>query len=321
MGGLARSSLVASTAGGLFSENSSARLKIFRNRFVSTGSIGAWFLLASLLACCCLAACTDRSDAFVLAVTRGNDLYPIAFYTKGDYRSITTGGFDNMAEAKESNREFYSFAKGIDTFDAFSIQGKIGDFEVTELAYGQGLSCEYNFTLKGTFRSLGKDGMEYAYAFISVPNRAIPHSISKVTEKWIEDYFRRNFFMLNMAEGKNVASIATETYVLRLNDKESLYFVEYSGRLKESMYYEPAGEQYGFGVWAVFHQEGERITRVNASSLSYDAPIFIWAGDADGDGNIEILLTEGHGETFYFVLYRFVSKKLVKIFTGTPYGC
>jgi len=253
-------------------------------------------------------------------------LYPISFIANGRYHEIKTGIHSDQQTIFNSNRQAIDIISRKRTFLAYSHAGLAGSFRTSNISHASGLSCESTFSPVGklSITAPGK-GREDIALFITENNRTKPSRFGKN----INESLKKKLLPLIAGKlksfGLNIDRIAYEDIkLIQMTQQQNDLVIAMTKNTLSAprKFYESSRELDEITTLSIFHLKNSKAYPLylpNPNEVIFTE--FIWAGDIEGDGDVEIILREAYGEFGKFVIFRFQRDQLIKVFEGTDYGC
>jgi len=273
------------------------------------------------------------SQALVIAIPYGQtadkfySIYPISIFINGKYHGNKTGSYhDQAATILKENQQAIDSIDGNKEFTAFSSSRRIGTFATQKVRYAQGLSCEYTFSPIGKLRIDNASGQnERNIAVLITENDKtktcrIDTRVGEVVKNKLRSLIADNIKSFGLKLAKT-----SWKYVKRIEvgpGNDMIIAMTKATLSSPHLFDETAGKTTKFQTLSIFRNKNGTLTPLylkNPDHVVYTE--FIWAGDIEGDGDVEIILREAYGEFGKFVIFRIQRERLIKVFEGTEYGC
>lgn len=262
---------------------------------------------------------------------------PIAFYSDNSYHEIRVDLYGE--KGKKEIQNYTEMVRGLRSYTIVRDGADVGKFLVQQVLYqNSGLGCGDSTVAKGKplYRSNQiissmKDRNEVFLAGMdmSLKTRAdvivneIPADLRTLIDAMARDHLRKEL-TVTLPSNINFATYRMgqlKAYDVNADKRIDFVILEPVVKLFKPELVEIAGESDEISSFMIVSVNGRSIKRIyGAPGFSY-SPRYYCVADLDGDGNLEILLEEGFGEAFHFEIYHFIDGNLLKLYSGTEFGC
>jgi hypothetical protein len=262
---------------------------------------------------------------------------PIVYYADNRYHEIRVDLFGE--KGKKEIQNYTEMIRGARSYTIVHDGADVGKFLVQQVLYqNSGLGCGDSNVVKGKplFRSDRKErsDKERREAYLAgldmevkTRSNAVVKEISSDVRTRIDVMVRDIFRKETKVTSPSNIDFATyrlgelKSYDVNGDNKIDFVILEPVVKLFKPEVVEIVGETDEISLFMIVAVDGKTVKRVYGAPGFYCSPGYYCVADLDGDGNLEILLEEGFGEAFHFAIYRLIDGTLIKLYSGTEFGC
>jgi len=287
-----------------------------------------------------LAVPCQNCPKIIIAVKRDPSkdfITPIAFNSDNRYHEIRVDLYGE--KGKKEIQNYTEMIRGPRSYTIVQDGADVGKFLVQQVLYqNSGLGCGDSTVAKGEplYRSdrLGRSGKGHREVYLAGLNMAVKTRTNAIVKEIPADVRTRIDAMARDLFRKEIAvtspvniDFATyrlgqmKSYDVNGDNKSDFVILEPVVKLFKPEILEVVGESDEISLLMIVAVDGKSLKRVYGAPGFYYSPRYYCVADLDGDGNLEILLEEGFGEAFHFEIYRFLNGNLLKLYSGTEFGC
>jgi len=286
-----------------------------------------------------LVPCPD-CPKIIIAVKRDptkDFITPIVFYADNRYHEIRVDLYGE--KGKKEIQNYTEMIRGVRIYTIVHDGADMGNFLVQQVLYQKsGLGCGDGTVVKGKplYRSdrIGRSDQGRREIYLAGIDMPLKPRADVTIHKILADVGTRIDAMARDLFRKEItatspSNINFETYRLGQlksydvdgDNKSDLVILEPVVKLFKPVVVEIVGESDEISLFMIVAVDGKSLKRVYGAPGFHYYPQFYYVADLDCDGNMEILLEEGFGEAFHFEIYRFLNGNLIKLYSGTEFGC